>query len=203
MESNCPNCKNKMDHEDYLFEVVCSKCQTRYNPFYEKFDGGEEVEEVPAVSSDFKESTNAFQEIVQFGEELGNVGAPGEAAPAPPLIDDILANTPDAETPAAPAPASAPKPRKAAAPIVPVEGEVLMTSGDTFAGFRIVNYLPPHSVWTDSNPELENPLEGAFMVLWEKCTQKGANAIIAIQWRFTPDGNRILVSGTPVQCEKE
>lgn len=201
MESNCPNCKTKMDHEDYLFEVVCSKCQTRYNPFYEKFDGGE-VEEVPAVSSNFQESTSAFQEIVQFGEELGGVETPAESS-APPLMDDILANTPDAETPPTAAAAPTPKPRKAAAPIVPVEGEVLMTSGDVFSGYRIVNYLPPHSVWTDSNPELENPLEGAFMILWEKCTQKGANAIIAIQWRFTPDGNRILVSGTPVQCEKE
>ena len=189
-----------MEHEDYLFEVVCSNCKTRYNPFYEKFDGGD-VEEVPAVNpDDFKESTNAFREIVEFGEELGNTDAPAEAESAPPVIEDLLA-TPDA--PSEPSPAPAPKKSRPVAPVAPVDGDILMTSGDMFSGYRITTYLPPHSVWTDSNPDAENPLEGAFMVLWEKCQQKGANGVIAIQWRFTPDGNRILVSGTPVQCEKE
>lgn len=200
MESNCPSCKTKLEHEDYLFEVVCTKCGMRFNPFYETFQGGEEAA-APPPAENFQESTNAFQEIVQFGENLG--GAEGTSP------------TPDGGTPAEAAlPSFDPEPQAAVTPSdsagrsapaasFSAESSVLITSGDTLSGHRIQAYLPPQSVWANISTDAENPLESAFMVLWENCTRKGANGVVAVQWRFTPDGGRVLISGTPVRCEKE
>ncbi len=211
MESACPKCKKKTEHEDYLFEVQCSDCGTRYNPF---FDSVKQVEgEEPAADSleaidpiaqtnDFKESTTAFQEIVQFGETLQEPPSTGEVGTGINPSDFI---DPPAE-PAAPAlratPAPKPKAKPAAGGVVS-DSDMLMTSGDLLSGYRIGTFFPPQSVWADVSQESQDPLEVAFAALWEKASEKGANAVVAIQWRFTPDGSRILVSGTPVRCEKE
>jgi len=202
MESACPKCKKKMEHEDYLFEVVCSDCGMRFNPFYDKFSEGAEAGSEPGPeATNFQESATAFQEIVNFGEALGTEV---EAEDAPQSLDSNgLLPEPGSELAAT----STPPPRKFTSSqndfVASGEDSVLMTSGDTLHGYRVTTYFPPQSVWADSDSASDNPLDSGFHLLWEKCSTKGANGIVAVQWRFTPDGSRILISGTPVRCEKE
>lgn len=66
VESSCPNCKKKNEHEDYLFEVACS-CGSRYNPFMQ-------LEETPAAAPSaaepqFAEASAAFADIRNFGDD--------------------------------------------------------------------------------------------------------------------------------------
>ena len=101
MQSNCPNCQEKIEHEEHLFEVECKKCRTRFNPFLEFSEGR---------LSDFSESEKALSEIRDFGEtlqekEVSQVShsTTSPKTPVPPQLDafeskDGFVFTPNAPT---------------------------------------------------------------------------------------------------------
>jgi hypothetical protein len=183
------------EHEDYLFEVRCEDCGTRYNPFFESSPHAEETPEgesdAPPSENLYKESSNAFSDIVSFGENLNSVGE------APGTLPDPLSpeGLPEAEPPKEVShPTTKPQ-------IETSQGTVLVTAGDALEGYRVVKYFSPQSTWMDCDPNAMDPLAQGIEALWQKCVMLGANAVVAMQWRFSPDGSRILISGTPVYCD--
>jgi len=195
MISTCPNCKNQIEHEDFLFEVEC-KCGMRFNPFYDvktgdvtggtagddPGTGGDRSVENPL--SDFTESRTAFQEIVQFGETGTDLPKPEAAAPSRPKPSTVT-KPPSGTT---------------SSTGIGSESEVIITTAPLLPGYEIQSYLIPVSAW--SSCEGENPLGSGFESLWSTCVAAGGTALTSVQWSFTPDGTRILLSGIPVRCVK-
>ncbi len=187
-----------MEHEDYLFEVEC-KCGMRFNPFYDMKTGEGEATatntEDPGTGgdraienplADFSESRTAFQEIVDFGEtmeETPKAKPKAAAAPAPAL------------RPKTPQPSVAPAPSTFSS-----DSEMVITTAPAIPGYDIQSYLMPVSAW--SSTEGDNPLAPGFEALWNTCAANGGNGLTSVQWNFTPDGTRVLLSGVPVRCVK-
>lgn len=73
MISICPKCHHEIEHEDYLFEVVCS-CGARFNPFMTSQDSAPKAEPGPQPPAEkvpaFSESEAAFSAIRNYGEAL-------------------------------------------------------------------------------------------------------------------------------------
>lgn len=72
MVSICPKCHHEVDHEDYLFEVVCS-CGVRFNPFMGSQGSIEKHQGKPLAAQptqSVSESAAAFSAIREFGESL-------------------------------------------------------------------------------------------------------------------------------------
>lgn len=188
MTSQCPHCKNSVEHEDYLFEVACS-CGGRFNPFMglteiPPLDGVE----VPETGAAFKQSEAAFAEIAQF--------ATGDEAPLAPALGAPEISPPEIVPPPPPPSAVPFAPR-------PTAGEAILTSGDSLPGYQIQHYLPPVSAISELDTSAANPLKAGFDALWALAQAQGGNGVVAVRWVLSPDGSRVILSGTPVQCAKE
>jgi len=214
MVSTCPSCKKQLEHEDYLFEVECN-CGVRFNPF---FDPNKEISETedsfsapepepspptdavadnfdfsePAPAPDFTESNAAFQDIVQFGEGLGDAENAPTPTPTPPAMPSDSAATPVAynEVPAR-------------ANRGPIPGECWITTAERLEGFAIEAYLAPLSAVTPLNTEDREPLKKGFESLRQQSLESGGNGVIGVKWGFTPDGTHVLMTGNSVRCRKE
>ena len=184
MESNCPNCKKKNEHEDYLFEVLCS-CGSRYNPFMQLEETPAAAPE-PAPSGQFAEANAAFADIRNFGEENTPAGAVPPAPAEPEGFTDLSSPAPAGSSPP-PMPAAASAPR--AAP----------SGGATFAAGPAMEPLPPVSAAVDYDGSLPNPLEPLIHQLWSKAQSAGASACTEVRWVVSPDGQKIFGSCVPVR----
>lgn len=189
MLSTCPNCKKQIEHEDYLFEVSC-ECGMRFNPFMDLGTPAAETPLTPAWADPsgttapdpnaFAESHSVFAELKEFAEGTAH------ATTAKPSVLD--------------------KPSTAAAPVpfaaVP-SSEPIITSGDGLPGYRIEAYLAPVSATGTLNAADANPMRPGFDALWNQAIALGANGIVAVRWVLSPDGSKVILSGTPVRCTKD
>ncbi len=190
MLSNCPQCKKQIEHEDFLFEVICD-CGTRFNPFMGITDipgldgvtppAAPEWKEPVVATVDYSESQAVFNELKNYAEDGAT---PTSTAPV---------QAPVAPTSTATAPRSAPS----------TSSDAIMTSGDGLPGYRIEAYLAPLSASAPLDVQQSNPLRAGFDALWAQAENSGANGIVAVRWVLSPDGSRVVLSGTPVQCSKE
>ncbi len=203
MLSICPSCKKQLEHEDFLFEVVCDNCRTRFNPFMQQMEvpaegipgltpAASEPSQLgdspaPAAAENFSESNAVFQELRQFGETLEE---------PPPAAE------PAAE-PSSPGPAAAPRSTKAAPTVVAVASDCAMTTGDTLHGYTIETYLDPVSLLADIDAAGADPLKGAFEALSTAARNLGANGLLGLRWVPSSDMSRVMVSGIPVRCTKQ
>ncbi len=74
MTSSCPACGKSHDHDDNAFDVQCSQCGNNYNPQLVLTDLP--AMDIPVVEESFQESTQAFQELRDYGENLPPAGMP-------------------------------------------------------------------------------------------------------------------------------
>lgn len=184
VESTCPNCKKKNEHEDYLFEVACT-CGSRYNPFMA-------LEETPAASApattepQFAEANAAFADIRSFGDDNVSQAAVPAAEPEAGFTD-----------------LSAPPPEGSAPPTVPIASAPSVSrssaGGATLAAGPAMEPLPPVSASVDFDGNLPNPLEPLVQQLWEKASGAGGSACTEVRWAFSPDGQKIVGSCVPVR----
>jgi len=195
MVSACPACLTMVNHEDHIFEVQCSECGTRFNPFLPSEGmpepqpnlgpGPSTMAGLTADLSGFNESTNAFREIRDFGETLGK-----SVIPQP--------------TKSTPRPSSAPDKSTSLSTPAELDGEdLLATSGDTLQGYTIDAYLPPISTITEFDAAAQNPLKTLFGSLRIQAKGVGATAVLSVRWAILPDGTKVVASGTPVRCSKQ
>jgi hypothetical protein len=183
MESTCPNCKKKNEHEDYLFEVACS-CGSRYNPFMQ-------LEEAPAASApapdpQFAEANAAFADIRNFGDESLSPAVP----PSPPEevgFTDLSAPPPPG-TPSPNPPVTSPPPHAASA-----------AAASAGASVSALEPLPPVSACVDFDGSLPDPLSPLVEQLWQRAASAGASACTELRWAFSPDGQKLLGSCVPVR----
>ena len=190
MKSKCPTCKKEHDHEDFLFEVVCS-CGIRYNPFMQDTGGGPAAESTPLqeLSADsgggglqnFSESNAAFQELREFGEGMGG-GEPTAPSPKP-----------------SPSQSSSRSSGASTTISVTVGDEMAMTCGETLAGRQIEAVLTPVSAAADWDAGSEDPLAQVFTALWKRALSRGGNGIVGLRWSFSPDG-KVVAAGTAIRC---
>ncbi len=195
MITPCPQCKKQVEHEDFLFEVVCD-CGARFNPFMNMTDipplDGVEMPAVAAAASpepeNYAQSQAVFAELKDFAEgNLADIGEVGEVGKPAAVADLNPSPFPAAvETKFAPVP----------------EGETILTAGDGLPGYRIDAYLPPISALCELQA-ISNPLAKGFEALSSEAAARGANGVVAVRWILSPDGTRVVLSGTPVRCTKE
>src|SRR5690606_16240461 len=143
-------------------------------------------EPAAATPEGLQESQAAFDEIQQFAET-------GES----PVALAIETPMEIQAKPATPSKTKNPAPRPAAS------GDQIMTSGDGLPGYRIESYLPPVSASANLDSDSSNPMHKGFAALWEEAVKEGATGVVAVRWVLSPDGNRVILSGTPVICRKE
>ena len=205
MQSICPSCKNQIEHEDFLFEVVCANCKTRFNPFMQQMDVPAENAAglTPAASEpsamgmldmsapqaegaqNFSESNQVFQELRDYGETLqepppsADGGTPGNGA----------------------AGGASPSMGGAAPMMVAVATDCAMTTGDALAGHQIEAYLNPVSVWADLDGASPNPLKPAFDQISQQSKAQGGNGLLGLRWQLGADG-KVVMTGIPVRCAK-
>lgn|GEM_PF-1391266 len=222
MLSTCPNCLNQILHEDGVLQLKC-ECGEQFSPFLaptedshlsqnfqlmsmgqqnpldhqsslQPFEGKNDV--APSSPSDYSESESAFAELRNFGEALSSLGDSNTQIPSQP--DNIAPKT------TAPPTLVSPMPSIEVATIQPPPGnsECMITAGELFSGFHIETFLEPVSVWSPTTLDSEDPLRQGHQVLAQRALQMGANGVVSVRWSFTPDGSRILLTGTPVKCRK-
>jgi hypothetical protein len=200
MLSTCPKCKKQIEHEDFMFEVHCD-CGTRFNPFMgltetpaETSAPAPSVPETPTwqdplastePESNYQESNSVFAELKDFAE--GNLTAPSPSPSTPAF----------GQAPAAPSyPTSTSRPAGSS-------GDAILTAGDGLPGYRIDAYLAPVSAAAELDSADPNPMRKGFDALWSQAVAGGANGVVAMRWVLSPDGTRVVLSGTPVRCTKE
>lgn len=222
MLSTCPNCLNQILHEDGVLQLKC-ECGEQFSPFLaptedshlsqnfqlmsmgqqnpldhqsslQPFEDKNDV--APSSPSDYSESESAFAELRNFGEALSSLGDSNTQIPSQP--DNIAPKT------TAPPTLVSPMPSIEVATIQPPPGnsECMITAGELFSGFHIETFLEPVSVWSPTTLDSEDPLRQGHQVLAQRALQLGANGVVSVRWSFTPDGSRILLTGTPVKCRK-
>jgi len=220
--STCPNCLNQILHEDGVLQLKC-ECGEQFSPFLaptedshlsqnfqlmsmgqqnpldhqsslQPCEGKNDV--APSSPSDYSESESAFAELRNFGEALSSLGDSNTQIPSQP--DNIAPKT------TAPPTLVSPMPSIEVATIQPPPGnsECMITAGELFSGFHIETFLEPVSVWSPTTLDSEDPLRQGHQVLAQRALQLGANGVVSVRWSFTPDGSRILLTGTPVKCRK-
>ncbi|MCX6103966.1 MAG: hypothetical protein NT000_12020 [Proteobacteria bacterium] len=150
----------------------------------------------PTPFIDYSESEAAFAELRSFGDDLGKIET----------VDPIVASVPVVGLERAPTIIKN--------YILEEKGSVissssslntascLMTAGEGFSGYLIESFLSPLSVWCAVSADAEDPLKAANELISERATKVGANGVVSVRWSFTPDGARILLTGTPVKCRK-
>jgi hypothetical protein len=183
MDSTCPNCKKKNEHEDYLFEVACS-CGSRYNPFM-PLDEAPAAASLPTPDPQFAEANAAFADIRNFGDE--------NLSPAvPPSLPEKVAFTELSAPPPPGAPSSNPP---ATSPPRPVSA----AAASVGAVVSPLEPLPPVSACVDFDGSLPDPLSPLVEKLWQRATSAGASACTELRWAFSPDGQKLLGSCVPVR----
>lgn len=203
MTTTCPKCKKPIEHEDYMFEVLCD-CGARFNPFMNLEDSppGDLQPLESAVASawqtspsigQFSESQALFNELQEFAEGTLVGGSPEHQAAAAAPAGTGEKPTP-VPTPVSDAPAAKPTP-SGTPPI--------MTAGDSLPGYRVEAYLPPISAVTPLDSKDTNPMHRGFELLWSQALQCGASGVVAVRWVLSPDGTQVVLSGTPVRCSKD
>lgn len=229
MLSTCPSCLNQILHEDSVDQVKC-ECGEAFSPFLsatppvsfdssslmamsekssvqpvlegplsEPSSNGTSPTETPSAF-DYSESEAAFAELRTFGEGLGAVDnelvQPSSSSP----------NTPTSTTSAPVSQSGLPKaPPLGTTPSSPtaLSSNCCITAGDSLDGYEIESFLAPLSVWCPSSVEAEDPLRQAHEMLAQRASSLGASGVVSVRWSFTPDGSRILLTGTPVKCRKK
>lgn len=147
--------------------------------------------------TDYSESEAAFAELRSFGEELGAVDSQvsdmgQEPAPLQPAASELQSAQ------------QAPSISSSTLTAPPAEtGGCLITAGDSLSGFEIESFLSPLSIWCSASVDSEDPLKQAHEILSQRALKLGANGVVSVRWSFTPDGARILLTGTPVKCRKQ
>lgn len=209
MLSTCPSCLNQILHEDHRDSVVC-ECGENFSPFLTVSPIMEMNNSSPLIAmgeknpilqdlgieehreSEFAESEAAFAELRTFGETLNST----ESLPDAPL------------TPVA-APTENMNPNPVTSSAVPVASVVQnnslhlpITAGDQIVGYSIETFMSPISIWCAANTDSEDPLKTSYQLLAQRSENLGANGVVSVRWSFTPDGSRILLTGTPVKCVK-
>jgi len=154
------------------------------------------MEDVSIGAPKFAESETAFKEIRDFGEGLeapamiSNKTAPTMLEDLNPVIQEDIAFDGIAVPPT-----SQPTPSG-------LTGNALITTSTELPGFMIENYLLPISLLSPLTEGAESPLDEAFQKIWERAQQLGANALVDLKWKIFPDGTRVLMTATPVTCQK-
>jgi len=220
--STCPNCLNQILHEDGVLQLKC-ECGEQFSPFLaptedshlsqnfqlmsmgqqnpldhqsslQPFEDKNDV--APSSPSDYSESESAFAELRNFGEALSSLGDSNTQVPSQP--DHIDPKTMVPPTLMNPMPSI----EVATIQPPPQNSECMITAGELFSGFHIETFLEPVSVWSPTTLDSEDPLRQGHQVLAQRALQLGANGVVSVRWSFTPDGSRILLTGTPVKCRK-
>ncbi len=206
MDSVCPKCKKNISHEDFLFEVQC-ECGARFNPFMGLEGTASPEEEAPAAPApaepklemeldDFKESTNAFKEIQDFGEQMPIAGnappASSSTSSAAPSYESSGLGMPENDAPSSSGPA-----------ISASAGGFVFSSAPQLDGYVTESYLLPVSAQATIDSNAQDPLKEAFLLLKKRAESQGANAIASFQWKVAPDGNRVFVSGLPLKVRRK
>lgn len=207
MLSTCPNCLTQTLHQDDLTEITC-QCGHAFatvlevaetallssnaeSPAHPTEDNS--LVQIEPVGTDFSESLSVFQEIRDFGE--GTLSGAG-AAP-PPAANATPSSTPPQQLGSLGDAAGGTNSQTTASAN---SGVALPTThGDTLPGLTIREWLAPVSVWVSLQPEEADPLAPGFSALAARAAAIGADGIVAVRWAFTADGNRIVLSGTPVR----
>ncbi len=223
MLSTCPICLTQILHDDANQEVECH-CGEKFSPFLEPTPAGfamgtqsglmamgekhnfnlpNDIEPVvideapePTPFIDYSESEAAFAELRSFGDDLGKIET----------VDPIVASVPVAGLEPAPTIIKNSILEQKASVISSSSSlntdSCLMTAGEGFSGYLIESFLSPLSVWCAVSGDAEDPLKAANELISERAIKVGANGVVSVRWSFTPDGARILLTGTPVKCRK-
>lgn len=183
MRSSCPHCLSLTEHAHDESQVTCSSCGQNFSPFLTDSDSAQ----VP----EFSESSLAFQEIVSFGEALGNEAvASGETHPS---LSSDSSEVPQTEKPIV-APSSIQK--DAASP------DILLSTTSSLPFSAPHQTLPPISLMVLMGED-HAPLENGFKALTDLAKQLDADGIIGIRCSLSPDNRRALIIGTPIRWEKK
>lgn len=177
MLSTCPECLSQVEHGNSEAKVKCHSCQTTFSPFMKESDhaGGD----IPQ----FEESTNAFKEIINFGENLQLGGETPVAAE--PSLSQRPASVPSSQAPAMTSPA-------------PDLGR-LVTTGESLAGKTVETVLGTVSC-TASLGDAEEPLGPGIESLWQRATALGGNALTTLRVCSLSD-SQVLLFATAVRCQ--
>ena len=192
MRSTCPNCLSQIEHAHSDTRVLCTSCNESFSPFLTgaASDSSSQEPLIPVEMglNDFSESTLAFKDIIQFGEQM-NEGAPSTEPLATPQRKQKGESTP-----------SQPLPHQS--PSVKFSSDdFVMTTGDLASHFIITHWFAPCSQMVNLGND-EAPLETALARMKESAIALGANAITGVRCSLAPDNKRALLLGTPVRCEK-
>lgn len=217
MLSTCPSCLNQILHEDSQSSVICD-CGENFSPFLNvpplmdininsplmaMAEKGPTLD-APSPSLEnpleFAESEAAFAELRNFGETLLSEGkeTPDYSSLQPPEEKEQV-EKPSTE-PFAPVAQTDSQPSWV--PSTTSQSSCVITAGDQLSGYVLEAFLPPISIWCPAQAESEDPLKSAHDMLAKRAEQIGANGVVSVRWSFTPDGARILLTGTPVKCRK-
>jgi hypothetical protein len=147
--------------------------------------------------TDYSESEAAFAELRTFGEGLGVINSEASETLQEPTPLSPKASAPDLSK-LEPSKQNF-NPPEFTAPTV----NCLITAGDSLSGYEIESFLSPLSIWCSASVDSEDPLKQAHEILSARAQKLGANGVVSVRWSFTPDGNRILLTGTPVKCRKQ
>ncbi len=194
MLSTCPSCLSQISHKENESQVSC-ECGEKFSPFMRPDEWSTEMEDVSIGAPKFAESESAFQEIRDFGEGLDTPTTPKQA---PAQLEDSIDTMPMSED-LSPVSEKTTIARPIATTLV---GNALITTATEISGYQIDSYLLPISLLSPLTEGAESPLDDAFHKIWEKAQQLGANAIIDLKWKIFPDGTRVLMTATPVTCQK-
>lgn len=211
MLSTCPSCLAQVNHADHLFDVTC-ECGTHFSPFLNvENSGGYDLPGETGASaatsggtggggdlsnsngSTYTESSTAFQEIVNFGENLGeDMNQPIQPMNVAPPATESSLNT---RVPASPTGDTGTSTGSGSSSRIMVTGTVL-------SDYQVTEYFSPVSALSELDASRANPMQGAFDALWSLAQKQGATAILGLSMQITQDGSKVLLMGTPVRCAK-
>lgn len=204
MLSTCPSCLNQILHDDGA-EMIRCECGEAFTPFLTmppvmELNSNSSLmtmsEKIPPFT-DYSESEAAFAELRNFGEGIGAIDSQiSEIAQEPTPLQPPVSETGNGQ----------PTPPNFSSPTAqhPAEtGGCLITAGDSLSGFEIDSFLSPLSIWCSASVDSEDPLKQAHEIISQRAIKLGANGVVSVRWSFTPDGSRILLTGTPVKCRKQ
>ena len=185
MRSTCPSCLSQVEHNHSDPQVHCTSCNEVFSPFLTSSSNAESDTLVPVENaiSDFSESSMAFKEIIDFGEQLDQTPAEKKSSPsvAAPIKTSTLSPPVNLKT----APST----------------DFIMTTGDLSSHLQVSHWYHPLSRMVLLGMD-ESPLEKAFQDLRDAALALGANAVTGIRCSLSPDNKRALLLGTPVRWEK-
>ena len=150
---------------------------------------------------DYSESELAFAELRSYGEHLGGGMNLGEGSPSS-IVSIPNAPPPNPNHLEHGSSKAAPKHFENQVSQRSETTQCMISAGDSLSGYQIESFMAPISVWSPTTLEAEDPLAQAHSKIGIKASQMGANGVVSIRWSFTPDGTRILLTGTPVKCRK-